>query len=61
MTATLLTVDAWFDTMTATGANARRLALEMAIGGELPLAAFCARLAARGLRRPRGITGRGSR
>ena len=43
-TATLLTVDAWFDTTTSGGGDFR-VALVAALCAELPLAALCARLA----------------
>jgi len=39
-TATLLVVDAWFDVMTSSGRGARAVALLMAVGIELPAAAF---------------------
>ena len=51
-TATLLAVDAWFDTMTAASQSDFRAALVMALCAELPLAALCARLAL-----PRAATG----
>lgn len=51
-TATLLTVDAWFDTMTAASQSEFRAALVMALCAELPIAALCARLAL-----PRAATG----
>ncbi|MGW3117822.1 hypothetical protein ACWDBW_11870 [Streptomyces sp. NPDC001107] len=50
-TATLLAVDAWFDTMTAAPGGDQLSALAMAFGAELPLAAVCAALAVRGLAR----------
>ncbi|MFJ6382536.1 hypothetical protein ACIQI7_21340 [Kitasatospora sp. NPDC092039] len=50
-TAALLTVDAWFDTMTAAGGSELRSALVMALSAELPLAAVCVRLAVRTLPR----------
>lgn len=50
-TATLLVVDAWFDTMTAAPGGDQLSALAMAFGAELPLAAVCAALAVRGLAR----------
>ncbi|MFJ7041902.1 hypothetical protein ACIQVC_00630 [Streptomyces sp. NPDC101112] len=46
--ATLLLVDAWFDTMTAAPGADQVSAAAMALGAELPLAAVCAALAARG-------------
>ncbi|GAA2256097.1 hypothetical protein GCM10010402_09350 [Actinomadura luteofluorescens] len=51
--ATLLTVDAWFDVMTAAPGAERAMAIALAAGVELPVAALCAVLAARALR-PRG-------
>ena len=50
-TATLLVVDAWFDTMTAAPGGDQLSALAMAFGAELPLAALCGSLAVRGLAR----------
>ncbi|GAA3798693.1 hypothetical protein GCM10022403_035670 [Streptomyces coacervatus] len=50
-TATLLLVDAWFDTMTAATSGDRISAVAMALGAELPLATVCAALAVRGLAR----------
>ncbi|SPF06970.1 hypothetical protein SMA5143A_7814 [Streptomyces sp. MA5143a] len=50
--ATLLVVDAWFDTMTAAPGADQVSAAAMALGAELPLAAVCAVLAARGHGRP---------
>jgi hypothetical protein len=50
-TATLLVVDAWFDTMTAAPGEDRISALAMTFGAELPLATVCAVLAVRGLAR----------
>ena len=47
-TATLLVVDAWFDTMTAAPGADRFSAVAMAFGAELPLAVVCAVLAVRG-------------
>ena len=44
---TLLAVDAWFDVMTATPGAERTVAIALAAGVELPLAALCAVLAAR--------------
>ncbi|WP_207128687.1 hypothetical protein [Actinocatenispora comari] len=46
-TATLLVVDAWFDTTTAASAGDFTTAVAMALGAELPLAALCGRLALR--------------
>lgn len=46
MTATLLLVDAWFDTTTSTGTDLV-FALALAVAVELPLAALCAALALR--------------
>jgi len=52
-TATLLAVDAWFDTTTAAPGADFATAVVMALGAELPLAALCGRLALRALsRRP---------
>jgi hypothetical protein len=48
-TATLLAVDAWFDTTTAAPGSDFATAVAMALGAELPLAALCGRLALRGL------------
>ncbi|RZU21807.1 hypothetical protein [Streptomyces sp. BK239] len=50
-TATLLAADAWFDTMTAAPGADQVRAVAMAFGAELPLAAMCVVLAARGLGR----------
>ncbi|POX49391.1 hypothetical protein C3488_17650 [Streptomyces sp. Ru72] len=47
-TATLLVVDAWFDTMTAAPGADRFAAVAMAVGAELPLAVRCAVLAVTG-------------
>ncbi|MDF3144864.1 MULTISPECIES: hypothetical protein [unclassified Streptomyces] len=46
--ATLLVVDAWFDTMTAAPGVDQVSAAAMALGAELPLAVMCVVLAARG-------------
>ncbi|MEU2424943.1 hypothetical protein ABZ619_28670 [Streptomyces sp. NPDC007851] len=51
-TATLLVVDAWFDTTTAAPGGDFATAVAMALGAELPLAALCGRLALRTLSRP---------
>ncbi|SEE30810.1 hypothetical protein SAMN04490357_7615 [Streptomyces misionensis] len=51
-TATLLVVDAWFDTTTAAPGGDFATAVAMALGAELPLAAVCGRLALRTLSRP---------
>ncbi|MEU3513844.1 hypothetical protein ABZ770_00805 [Streptomyces sp. NPDC006654] len=51
-TATLLAVDAWFDTTTAAAGGDFATAVAMALGAELPLAALCGRLALRALSRP---------
>ncbi|MEU5310599.1 hypothetical protein [Streptomyces sp. NPDC021562] len=51
-TATLLAVDAWFDTATAAAGGDFATAVAMALGAELPLAALCGRLALRALSRP---------
>ncbi|MGW2485777.1 hypothetical protein ACWCV9_00975 [Streptomyces sp. NPDC001606] len=51
-TATLLVVDAWFDTTTAAPGGDFATAVAMALGAELPLAALCGRLALRALSRP---------
>jgi hypothetical protein len=48
-TATLLAVDAWFDTTTAAPGGDFATAVAMALGAELPLAALCGRLALCGL------------
>ncbi|GAA2522529.1 hypothetical protein GCM10010276_86930 [Streptomyces longisporus] len=50
-TATLLVVDAWFDTTTATPGGDFATAVAMSLGAELPLAALCGRLALRALSR----------
>lgn len=50
-TATLLVVDAWFDTTTAAPGGDFATAVAMALGVELPLAALCGRLALRALSR----------
>ncbi|MFF7844968.1 hypothetical protein ACFZC6_40415 [Streptomyces ossamyceticus] len=50
--ATLLVVDAWFDTVTAAPGADQVSAAAMALGAELPLAVVCAVLAARGHARP---------
>ncbi|MBY8882047.1 hypothetical protein K7862_31085 [Streptomyces sp. PLK6-54] len=50
-TATLLAVDAWFDTTTAAPGGDFATAVVMALGAELPLAALCGRLALRALGR----------
>lgn len=50
-TATLLVVDAWFDTTTAATGGDLATAVAMALGAELPLAALCGRLALRTLSR----------
>ena len=46
--ATLLVVDAWFDTMTAAPGADQVSAAAMALGAELPLAVVCVVMAARG-------------
>lgn len=51
-TATLLVVDAWFDTTTAAPGGDFATAVAMALGAELPLATLCGRLALRTLSRP---------
>ena len=51
-TATLLVVDAWFDTTTAAPGADLATAITMALGAELPLATLCARLALQTLSRP---------
>ncbi|MDR3082705.1 MAG: hypothetical protein LBV60_17560 [Streptomyces sp.] len=51
-TATLLVVDAWFDTMTAAPGADQVSAIAMALGAELPLAVVCVVLAVRGAARP---------
>jgi hypothetical protein len=55
-TATLLVVDAWFDTMTAASGAELALALAMAGGLELPLAGVCAAIAWRTAGGPVPIT-----
>ncbi|GAA4216334.1 hypothetical protein [Actinocatenispora rupis] len=50
-TATLLVVDAWFDTTTAATGGDFATAVAMALGAELPLATLCVRLALRTLGR----------
>jgi hypothetical protein len=54
-TATLLTVDAWFDMTTSATWSDFRLALAMALCAELPLAALCARLALSPRRKPQKL------
>ncbi|MFJ3145152.1 hypothetical protein ACIPJM_22215 [Streptomyces halstedii] len=49
-TATLLVLDAWFDTTTAAAGSDLATAAAMALCAELPLAALCAWLAVRALR-----------
>jgi hypothetical protein len=49
-TAALLLVDAWLDVTTAAPGAGRIIAIAMAVCAELPLAATCAALAARGFR-----------
>jgi len=51
-TATLLVVDAWFDTMTAAPGADQISAIAMAFCAELPLAVVCVVLAARAFTRP---------
>ncbi|MFF4633003.1 hypothetical protein [Streptomyces griseorubiginosus] len=51
-TATLLVVDAWFDTTTAAPGADLATAITMALGAELPLATLCTRLALQALSRP---------
>lgn len=46
-TATLLLVDAWFDVLTAAPGTDRIIAVLMAAGAELPIAALCVYLAVR--------------
>ena len=46
-TATLLAMDAWFDVLTSAPGADRAVAIAMAAGAELPLAARCAYLAVR--------------
>jgi hypothetical protein len=46
-TATLLAVDAWFDVLTSAPGADRAVAIAMAVGAELPMAALCAYLAVR--------------
>lgn len=46
-TATLLAMDAWFDVLTSAPGTDRTVAIAMAVGAELPLAALCAYLAVR--------------
>jgi hypothetical protein len=50
-TATLLVVDAWFDTVTAAPGADQISAVVMAVGAELPLAVVCVVLAVRGFAR----------
>lgn len=50
-TAALLLADAWFDVTTSAPGPDRMIAIAMAAGVELPAAAACAALAARGYRR----------
>ncbi len=50
VTATLLLVDAWFDTMTSSTGAGLAEAAAMALLAELPLALMCALIARRGLR-----------
>ncbi|WP_391858724.1 hypothetical protein [Streptomyces rhizosphaerihabitans] len=50
-TATLLVIDAWFDTTTAAAGSDLAAAATMALCAELPLAALCAWLAVRAMRR----------
>jgi len=49
VTATLLLVDAWFDTMTSSTGGGLAEAAAMALFAELPLALMCALIARRGL------------
>lgn len=49
MTATLLVIDAWFDTTTAAAGSDLAAAAAMALCAELPLAALCAWLAIRAM------------
>ncbi|MFF7050805.1 hypothetical protein ACFY94_20805 [Streptomyces griseorubiginosus] len=51
-TATLLVVDAWFDTTTAAPGSDLTTAITMALAAELPLATLCTRLALQTLNRP---------
>ncbi|WP_020119310.1 hypothetical protein [Streptomyces canus] len=53
-TATLLVVDAWFDTLMAAPGADRVSAVAMALGAELPPAVMCVVLAARGHARAAG-------
>lgn len=46
-TAALLAMDAWFDVLTSAAGADRAVAIAMAAGAELPLAALCAYLAVR--------------
>jgi hypothetical protein len=50
-TATLLVIDAWFDTTTAVAGSDLAEAATMALCAELPLAALCAWLAVRAMGR----------
>jgi hypothetical protein len=52
-TATLLVVDAWFDTMTAATYRDLMSALAMAVCAELPLAVLCMVMSVRATRIPR--------
>jgi LPXTG-motif cell wall-anchored protein len=49
-TGALLLMDAWFDVTTSSGGSGRAVAVLLAVAAELPLAAACAALAARGHR-----------
>lgn len=53
-TATLLAMDAWFDVLTSAPGADRAVAIAMAAGVELPIAALCAYLAVR--LQPRGVS-----
>jgi hypothetical protein len=53
-TAMALTIDAWFDVTTAAPGAGLALAVAMAAGAELPMAALCATLALRGVSGRRG-------
>lgn len=51
-TATLLLIDAWFDVTSATPGSELAIAVAMALGAEIPVAAACIALALRLIRRP---------
>jgi hypothetical protein len=53
---TLLLADTWFDTLTARGGDELDVAIAIAVGAELPLAALCFWLAQRWARRRAGAS-----